>query len=102
MLKANPMALNSAQQVEAISHYVQKQGGSNDLITRGGGPGSFFHYTDYSAFASIVTKKDLWLTDAGFSNDAEELENGRSLIAAVIKDQAEGGKTPGVRSLAGD
>jgi hypothetical protein len=96
------MVLDSIAQVNAVYRYVEKQGISNDLISRGGGSGSFFHYTDYNAFASIVTKKDLWLTDAGFSNDAEELENGRSLIASVVKDQAVGGKTPAVRSLAID
>jgi hypothetical protein len=95
------MALDSAAQVEAISRYVQqKKGGSNDLISRGG-PRSFFHYTDYNAFASIVTNRDLWLTDAGFSNDAEELVNGRSLIAEVIKDQAEKGASK-MRALAID
>ena len=48
-----------------------------------------------------MTNRDLWLTDAGFSNDAEELVNGRSLIAEVIKDQAEKGASR-VRALAID
>jgi hypothetical protein len=96
------MALDSVAQVKAVYHYVEKQGISSDLISRGDGSRSFFHYTDYNAFASIVTNKDLWLTDAGFSNDAEELKNGRLLIAAVIEDQAKAGKTPEVRSLASD
>jgi hypothetical protein len=94
------MALNSKAQVDAISRFCGIRGTPNDLISRGKGP--FFHYTDYSAFASIVMKNDLWLTDACFSNDAEELEYGRSLIAEVIQAQAEGGRTLAVRSLAKD
>jgi len=48
-----------------------------------------------------VTKSDLWLTDARFSNDAEELEHGRSLIASVVKKQIKRGP-PKVRALARD
>jgi hypothetical protein len=60
------MALDSVAQVEAVYRYVGKQGISNDLISRGDESGSFFHYTDYNAFASIVTKKDLWLPTQAF------------------------------------
>jgi hypothetical protein len=94
------MALDSAAQVAAISRLFGFQGTPDDLISRGAGP--FFHYTDYNAFANIVMKSDLWLTDARFSNDAEELEHGWSFITELVEAQCEHGATPEVRSLAHD
>src|SRR5262249_35296844 len=94
------MGLDSAAQVAAISRFFGYQGTPGDLISQGAGP--FFHYTDYNAFASIVTKSDLWLTDARFSNDAEELDHGRLLITKVVKKAMDDGATPDVRSLARD
>ena len=93
------MATDSAAQVKAISQFFGFQGSASDLISQGAGP--FFHYTDYNAFASIVAKSDLWLTDARFSNDAEELKHGRSLTASVVKKQIKRGP-PKVRALARD
>jgi hypothetical protein len=81
------MALDSAAQIAAISRFCGFQGTPGDLISRGAGP--FFHYTDCNAFASIVMKNDLWLTDARFSNDAEELEHGWSLIVKAVRAQAQ-------------
>jgi hypothetical protein len=94
------MALDSAAQVGAISRFLGNEGYSPDFISPGSTP--YFHYTDYNAFANIVMKKDLWLTDAGFSNDAEELEHGRSFIDKLLKEQADNGVTPRVTQLAKD
>ena len=94
------MALDSAAQVAAISRFLGYEGTPGDLISQGAGP--FFHYTDYSAFASIVMKSDLWLTDIRFSNDAEELEHGWRLIKRAVKAQCTRGATPAVRTLAKD
>jgi hypothetical protein len=91
------MALDSAAQVDAISRFVGFQGTPDDLISRGEGP--FFHYTDYAAFARIVMKKDLWLTDARCSNDADEIDHGRELTADLIRVKTQNGKTDGVRAL---
>jgi hypothetical protein len=35
-----------------------------------------FHYTDLAALASIVKYRKLWLTNIGFLNDADEMNNG--------------------------
>jgi hypothetical protein len=94
------MALDSAAQITAISQFVGSQGTPDDLVSRGEGP--FFHYTDFAAFANIAMKADLWLTDARCSNDADEIEHGRLLIADLIRAHAEGGKTQEVRLLAKD
>jgi hypothetical protein len=94
------MALDSTAQVAAISRFLGGEGYSPDFISPGSTP--YFHYTDYNAFASIVMKRDLWLTDAGFSNDAEELEHGRLFIDKTLREQAEDGITREVRQLAQD
>ena len=80
--KGRTMVLDSGAQVEAIRRFVGEQGTVGDLISRGAGP--FFHYTDYNALTNIVMKNNLWLTDARFSNDAQELEHGRALISEEI------------------
>lgn len=94
------MALDSTAQVAAISRFLGGEGYSPDFISPGSTP--YFHYTDYNAFANIVMKRDLWLTDAGFSNDAEELEHGRLFTDKTLREQAENGITPEVRELAKD
>jgi hypothetical protein len=94
------MALDSAAQVAAISRLLGYEGTPGDLISQGAGP--FFHYTDYGAFASIVMKSDLWLTDIRFSNDAEELEHGWRPIKRAVKAQCTRGATSAVRTLAND
>lgn len=94
------MAVDSAAQVAAISRFLAYEGYGPDFISPGLTP--YFHYTGYDAFVSIATKKDLWLTDAGFSNNADELEHGRRFIEKMVKAQAEGGISPQLRSLAND
>ena len=99
-LSSDRRALDSAAQVKAISRFLRSMGFPTDFISPGLTP--YFHYTDYAAFANIVMNKDLWLTDAGFSNDAEELEHGRLFIEETLREQARSGQTPSVRRLAKD
>jgi hypothetical protein len=94
------MALDSAAQVDAIKRFLQSEGYSPDFISPGSKPS--FHYTDYGAFANIVMKKDLWLTDAGFSNDSEELEHGRAFIDKMLDLQANNGAIPDIRQISKD
>ncbi len=95
------MALDPTSQMKAILEFAQRQGADIDLISPFGAS-LFFHYTDYNAFASIVTKKDLWLTDARCSNDAEEIEHGRKRIKELIEEQALPGNGDHVHRLACD
>ena len=78
---------DSAVHIVAVARYFGVAGTPYDLISQGAKP--FFHYTDLNAFAKIVMDSDLWLTDARFSNDAEELEHGRSLIIRVVRELTE-------------
>jgi len=87
------------QQLEAIAQFVKTFGVPDDLIKQGGG-GPFFHYTDYNGFAGIVTKKDLWLTDARCSNDGQEIEHGRKLVQERIEILAKDGRSDKLRLLA--
>jgi Protein of unknown function (DUF2971) len=54
------------------------------------------HYTDLPALRSIVGTQDLWLTDARFSNDTEEMAHGFNVVQEVIAQRirrARGAKT---------
>jgi hypothetical protein len=86
--RKDSMALDEAAQVRAISRFLTAQGIREDFIKWAEMDAPLFHYTDYNAFANIVTGKDLWLTDAGFSNDADELEDGRKIIKEELEQQS--------------
>jgi hypothetical protein len=45
-------------------------------------------------------KGDLWLTDARFSNDADELRHGSDIVREVVEEQAHMGATPLIQELA--
>lgn len=77
------MSTRTPVDINALVQFVGHIGAAdNDLISRGS---HLFHYTDLNALASIVQKHDLWLTNARFSNDAQELEFGRKAVLRVLE-----------------
>jgi hypothetical protein len=46
--------------------------------------------------------QDLWLTDAGFSNDADELVHGRQIVDEALKTTSNDATKPGAQQLAKD
>ncbi len=53
------------------------------------GETTVYHYTDLSALQGIVEGRDLWLTNSRFSNDYEEGEHGKKIVAAAIAKRVE-------------
>jgi hypothetical protein len=47
------------------------------------------HYTDLGGMQGIVSKSDLWLTSARYSNDSEEMTHGHNVARRVIAAQRE-------------
>lgn len=47
-------------------------------------PTRLFHYTSTAALVSIVRNNEMWLSDATFLNDAEEVEHGRKLALSRL------------------
>lgn len=46
---------------------------------------SLFHYTDVGAVKAILEKRELWLTDLRFLNDAQELNDGVVFISDALR-----------------
>jgi hypothetical protein len=46
---------------------------------------SLFHYTDVGAVKAILEKRELWLTDLRFLNDAQELNDGVVYISDALR-----------------
>lgn len=46
---------------------------------------SLYHYTDLSGFMGIVKNHDLWLSHSLYSNDAEEMVHGSTVVKNVIE-----------------
>jgi hypothetical protein len=47
--------------------------------------GTLYHYTDAAALVSIITKRELWATNAHHLNDAGELRYGLTLLKAEVE-----------------
>lgn len=54
---------------------------------------ALFHYTDIGAVASIIKNRKLWLSNAAFQNDSQEMLEGYDFLRKSIDDY---GKTPDV------
>lgn len=62
-------------------------------------PRSLFHYTSAAALAPIVTRNELWLSDATFLNDRVEIEHGRIIACAEIEAAIAGAASEEVRAM---
>jgi hypothetical protein len=58
-----------------------------DLITEKALDKQLFHYTDLGGLLGIVTRHDLWLTHARYSNDAEEITDGYQIVREVLTNE---------------
>src|ERR1700732_2066173 len=47
---------------------------------------TIFHYCSVDVFWSIITKKEIWLSDIFTMNDASELTWGRGVFADVVRE----------------
>ena len=66
-----------------------------DLIYTKGAIDRIHHYTDLAGLAGIVGSQDLWLTNARFSNDDEEMTHGYGVVRTVIEQRLAGALLPG-------
>lgn len=65
-----------------------------DLIFTKGVVDRIHHYTDLGGLAGIVGSQDLWLTNARFSNDDEEMTHGYGVVRAVIEQRLAAAPVP--------
>jgi hypothetical protein len=79
--------------MEAVFQFLEsKKIPHNNLISEGGSP--IHHYTDLEGLRGIVEKDDLWLTNAQYSNDEEEMEHGYQIAQTVVREAKEKPPTP--------
>ena len=81
------------QSTEAVFQFLEyKKIPHDQLISVGGSPAH--HYTDLDGLRGIVENDDLWLTNAQYSNDEEELEHGYQVARTVVREEQEKPPTP--------
>jgi hypothetical protein len=81
------------QSMEAVCQFLEhKRIPHNQLMSLGGSPAH--HYTDLEGLRGIVEKDDLWLTNARYSNDEEEMEHGREIARKAVISENENQSTP--------
>jgi len=74
--------------MEAVFRFLEaKKIPHVQLISEGGSPAH--HYTDLDGLRGIVEKDDLWLTNAQYSNDEEEMEHGYEIARTVVREEKE-------------
>ncbi len=59
-----------------------------------------YHYTSTGGLMGILATRKIWLTNAGFLNDAEELSYGAKRAAVLLRQRAEQEKGEGKNGLA--
>lgn len=74
-------------ELDQLSNLLNGMGSEHQYLVQDLPNTSVYHYTDLAALQSIVTSRDLWLTNSRFSNDFEEGEHGRKIIREAIKER---------------
>jgi hypothetical protein len=89
--------------LNSLSSLLIGVGSPHQYLVQDLGEPAVYHYTDLTALQGIVTKSDLWLTHARFSNDYEEGKHGariaKTAIDSYVQDGALGDEQ---RRFAGD
>ncbi|MHC4955679.1 MAG: DUF2971 domain-containing protein [Planctomycetota bacterium] len=67
-----------------LSNLLVNLGSPHQFLVQNLGEPNVFHYTDLNALQGIVGEHDLWLTNSRFSNDYEEGEHGKKIVASAI------------------
>lgn len=81
------------QSMEAVYQFLEhKRIRHGQLMSLGGSPAH--HYTDLEGLRGIVEKDDLWLTNARYSNDEEEMKHGREIARKAVSSENEKQSTP--------
>src|SRR5262249_33229130 len=81
----------AALDIPALQQFLERIGSfSPDLIFYRGTVQSIYHYTDLGGLKCIAETNDLWLTNARYSNDDEEMLHGLGVVREVISEQLEG------------
>src|ERR1035441_5806539 len=62
---------------------------SEDLILWFNVEQQLYHYTNLEGLGGIIANSDLWLTNARYCNDEEELIHGVRLTQSIVQEQAQ-------------
>jgi hypothetical protein len=73
--------------IEALNSFLESLGPFHSDLIFGLEPNqSVYHYTNLGSLHGIVSKNDLWLTHARYSNDEEEMIHGYRVAQHVLAD----------------
>jgi Protein of unknown function (DUF2971) len=71
--------------IEALNNFLESLGSLHPDLIFGLKPNqSVYHYTDLGGLHGILSKNDLWLTHARYSNDEEEMIHGYRAAEVVL------------------
>src|SRR5262249_4599301 len=87
MANLDPAVANKPIDIRALSRFLFDIGSHHDeLIQASRRNETLCHYTSLEGALGIIGGNDLWLTNARFSNDGEEMDYGQKLILKVLEE----------------
>ncbi len=84
--------------IESLSNFTDSIGTHSEYLIQDF-EGQLFHYTDLNALISIIKNHDLWLTNARYCNDNNEMIHGYSIAREVISEQRKKAADPETKSF---